>query len=62
MLSKLEQKSSVEAWYKEEIGYLKKQMAEGNDDIRETMEAEKQMEVARLTRKVTVQIFISKHK
>jgi len=52
----------VEAWYKEEIGYLKKQMAEGNDDIRETMEAEKQMEVARLTRKVTVQIFISKHK
>lgn len=52
LLGKLEQKSSMEAWYNEEIGYLKQQLAEGNDNLRETLETEKNMELGRLNRKV----------
>lgn len=52
LTGRLEQKVSMESWYTEEISYLKQQLAEKNDNLRESLETEKKMEVGKLNRKV----------
>jgi len=49
---KLEQKCSMEKWYNEEIGHLKQEIADRQDHLKETMEMDNQMEVAKLNRQV----------
>lgn len=49
---KLEQKVSMENWYLEEISHLKQQLSEGQRNLRESLEADKQQEVSKLTRQI----------
>lgn len=52
MQLKIDQKSSMEAWYTEEISHLKQQLSDGYDNLKEALEAEKVQEVTKLTRQV----------
>ena len=49
---RLDAKLSMEEWYNEEITHLRNQQAEGHDNLRQTLESEKHMEVSKLTRQV----------
>ena len=49
---KLEQKTSQEAWFNEEITHLRQQLADGQDNLRKTLETEKNTEISKLTRQV----------
>ena len=55
---KLDQKSSMEDWYNEEITHLKQQ-AEGHEDLKKTLETERHMETSKLTRQVNWSLILS---
>ena len=49
---KLDQKTSMEGWLNEEMTQLRKQLADGQDNLRKTLETEKNSEISKLTRQV----------
>ena len=49
---KLDQKTSMEDWFNEEITHLRQQLAVGQDNLRKTLENEKNTEIYKLTRQV----------
>ena len=59
---RLDAKLSMEEWYNEEITHLRNQQAEGHDNLRQTLESEKHMEVSKLTRQVDCFYFIEVYK
>ncbi|KAL4228526.1 Protein Spindly [Mactra antiquata] len=49
---KLDQKTSMEEWYNEEISHLKQQLADGHNNLKESLEAERLQEVNKLNRQI----------
>ena len=49
---RLEQKASLERWYTEEMSSLKQQLSDRHEHDRQSLETEKQQEIAKYIRQV----------